>query len=138
MTSLAVKQAAFLRRTVVPQVPPPVDLERGSQEPGKIIVPETKRQLKRNRAKRNKHARREATAERHHPHYVGDPADDTDSDDDGSPENFHRRGSSGGGHCTDACCAGIDEYGQELVVDDAEDNDDEDACIEDEAAEASL
>ena len=43
ITSLTVKQAAFLRRTVVPQVPPLVALDRGSQELGKNIVLETKK-----------------------------------------------------------------------------------------------
>ena len=58
----AVRHAVFLHRAVVLQVPPPVALDRGSQEPGKNIVSVTKRQLKRQRAKRNKHARREAPA----------------------------------------------------------------------------
>ena len=42
----AVRHAVFLHRAVVPQVPPPVALDRGSQEPGKDIVPETKKATK--------------------------------------------------------------------------------------------
>ena len=49
--------------------------------------------MKRKRAKTNKHARLEARAELSlldHP--VGDPDDDSESDDDGAAENFRKHG----------------------------------------------
>ena len=100
------------------RAPPPADLGGGSQESEEKCVPETKRQTKRKRAKINKHARLEARAEvlllRH---TVGDPNDDSGSEDDAAVEKFAN--SSIGSHCAEVCCA-----------EDA----DEDACIEDEVA----
>ena len=102
-SSLAIRHAVFLHRAVVPQVPPPVALDGGSQGPGADVIAETKRQLKRQRAKRNRHARREAMAERLHHCPIGDPADDSESDDDGSAENFRSSGDDRSVvHCADS------------------------------------
>ena len=105
----------MLSEVVETRAPPPADLGGGSQESEEKCVHETKRLTKRKRAKKNKRARLEARAEvllLWPP--VGDPDDDSGSEDGAAVEKFVDSGV--GSHCTEVYCA-----------EDA----DEDACIED-------
>ena len=67
--------------------------------------------MKRQRANHNRHARHEAKAKELYHYHVVECEGDSESDDDGSAEDYRSASGSDAVSCTDICCAGIVEYG---------------------------
>ena len=123
MSTLAIKRAQFLSSDFNSKRDETETKQSKEEECLEINIIETERQKKRQRANRNKSLRQEEKAEKMQKIAQVDCIEDSESDDedwlrglhsDAAEERCSPRESRGDGataSCTDACCAGLDEFG---------------------------